>query len=289
LILSETCPHFVGRVVLGCEIIAYSQIWRHPMSISSFFQKAAICLAAGYVTLAQAAPAPTTTILSSSLNPSMLGQSVTFFAAVNGTNITGTVDFGEGATILCSGVVLAGTGSAKLASCTTSSLTVGLHTISAAYRGDANNSPSSATLVQEVDGPTPTATTTALSSSPNPSSLGQNVTLAASVSGSNPSGTVSFYDGAALIAGCNAVSLAGTGGNKTAICVVSALLTGSHTISATYSGDSTNATSSGSVVQVVNSVNVGVFAAPALSASALLVLIAALAGFGLKVSRLVRQ
>jgi len=259
------------------------------MTIFSFFKKAAICLAIGCATVAQAAPAATTTALSSSLNPSMLGQSVTFIAAVNGTNITGTVDFGEGTTVLCSGVLLAGTGSVKLASCTTSSLTVGLHAISAAYRGDANNSPSSATLVQQVNGPTPTATTTALSSSPNPSALGQNVTLAASVSGNNPSGTVSFYDGAALIAGCNAVPLAGTGSNKTAMCVASALLAGSHTISATYSGDSANATSSGSVVQVVNSVNVGVFAAPALSVPALLLLIAALAGLGLKVSRLVRQ
>lgn len=255
------------------------------MSIFSFSQRIAICLLMGCVTVVQAAPAATTTTLSSSLNPSMLGQSVTFFATVNGINITGTVDFSEGATVLCGGVFLAGTGSAKLASCTTSSLTVGLHTISAAYPGDANNNQSNATLVQQVNGPTPTTTTTTLSSSLNPSMLGQGVMLTAGVNGNNPSGTVSFHDGAAPITSCDAVPLTGTGNSKTAVCLTTTLAVGVHAIRATYSGDGANLTSLASVTQTVNDANATVLAAPALSEPELFLLAAVLAGMGLTMPR----
>lgn len=234
-------------------------------------------------------PAATTTTLSSSLNPSLSGQSVTFTAAVNGTNVTGTVDFSEGAAVLCNGVLLAGTGSARLASCTTSSLTVGSHTISATYRGDANNDPSTATLVQQVNGSTRTVTTATLSSSLNPSVFGQSVTLTAEVNGNNPGGTVSFQDGATFIVGCNAVPLTGTGSSKTAVCIATVLTAGAHTIGATYSGDSINLQSSASLVQTVTSASTGVSAAPALSGTALLFMAALLGGLGFIASRSGRQ
>src|SRR5207249_9062355 len=82
--------------------------------------------------------ADTTTTLVSSANPSVSGQSVTFTATVNpvapgaGTR-TGTVTFTlDSAT---TNVTVNASGQAAL---TTASLSVGSHTISAAYNGDGN-------------------------------------------------------------------------------------------------------------------------------------------------------
>jgi uncharacterized repeat protein (TIGR01451 family) len=79
--------------------------------------------------------ASTATAVSSSLNPSLLGQSVTFTATVTsaGGTPTGTVQFKDGVNNLGSPVTLNGSGQATL---TTSSLTAGTHTISAVYSGD---------------------------------------------------------------------------------------------------------------------------------------------------------
>src|SRR5262249_50769048 len=69
-----------------------------------------------------------------------------------------------------------------------------------------------------------TATTTTLTSSLNPSTVGASVTLTATVSGSTPTGAVAFNDGGSAIAGCAAVALSGGGGSSpTASCTTSAL------------------------------------------------------------------
>src|SRR5207253_6522654 len=49
---------------------------------------------------------------------------------------------------------------------------------------------------------TSTATSTTLASSANPSVVGANVTFTATVTGSNPTGTVNFTDGGSSISGC---------------------------------------------------------------------------------------
>jgi hypothetical protein len=88
-----------------------------------------------------------TTTLTSSLNPSGLGQAVTFTATVTGASPTGTVTFKDGATTLGTGT-LHGAGQATF---TTSALTVGSHSITAVYGGDASNAAStSAPLTQAV-------------------------------------------------------------------------------------------------------------------------------------------
>jgi hypothetical protein len=91
----------------------------------------------------------TTTALTSSLNPSALGQAVTFTATVTGTSPTGTATFRDGSTVLGTGTVSAG-----VATFTTSSLAVGSHSITASYSGDASNLAStSAVLTQSVGVP----------------------------------------------------------------------------------------------------------------------------------------
>jgi uncharacterized repeat protein (TIGR01451 family) len=183
--------------------------------------------------------ATTTTTLSSSANPSSFGQSITFTATVSGSGATGTVTFKDGGVSIGSGTLSAGT-----ATFTTSTLTAGAHSITAVYSGDSNFSGSSSpTLTQTVS---PAATTTTLSSSANPSTVGQSVTFTATVSGSGATGTVTFKDGGVSIG-------SGTLSAGTATFTTSTLTAGAHSITAVYSGDSNFTTSTSSpFAQTVN-------------------------------------
>jgi hypothetical protein len=136
----------------------------------------------------------TTTTLASSLNPASFGQLVIFTATViskgSGTP-TGSATFSDGSTVL--GTVPLSGGTAQFS---TATLAVGLHSINAAYSGDANFAAStSAPLNQVVNQAT---STTTLVSSVNPSMVGQCVTFTATVvpqySGT-PTGTVTFKNG----------------------------------------------------------------------------------------------
>src|SRR6185369_15784029 len=101
--------------------------------------------------------------------------------------------FKDGATAICTNVALSG----ATAGCTTSSVVVGGHAMTATYNGDGNNATStSPTLTQTVN---KASTTTALGSSANPSTFGQSVTFTATVTGQSPTGTVTFKDGATAI------------------------------------------------------------------------------------------
>jgi hypothetical protein len=93
----------------------------------------------------QIARASTTTAVTSSVNPSVPGQSVTFTATVtSGASApTGTVQFKDGAANIGSPAAIDGSGVATIS---TSSLTVGNHTITADYSGDTSFSSSSGTL-----------------------------------------------------------------------------------------------------------------------------------------------
>ncbi len=92
----------------------------------------------------------TTTTLATSGSPAVAGTNVTFTATVTGTNPTGSVTFVSDGSALCSGVTLV----SGAASCSTSSLSVGTHSIVASYGGDANNAgSSSATLSQVITAP----------------------------------------------------------------------------------------------------------------------------------------
>ena len=190
--------------------------------------------------------ATTTTTLTSSLNPSSFGQSVTFKATVkpqfSGT-VTGTVTFYDGTTLLKT-VALSG-GAAKF---TTSTLSSGTHSITAVDGGDSNFSGSTSAPVNQV---VRVATTTTLSSSPNPSTYGQAVTFIATVTSSlgapPPDGeTVSFMKGTAVLG-------TGTLSGGSASFMTSTLSVGTNAIKAVYGGDSNlPASTSKAVSQVVS-------------------------------------
>ncbi|TLY51289.1 MAG: hypothetical protein E6K53_07880 [Gammaproteobacteria bacterium] len=99
--------------------------------------------------------------------------------------------------------------------------------------------------------PPPSASTTTLTSSVNPSASGQAVIFSASVSGSagTPTGTVTFLDGATTI-GSGTLNASGM-----ATLTTSALAVGTHSITAQYAGSGTYAGSTSNLVnQTVNAV-----------------------------------
>lgn len=183
--------------------------------------------------------AASATSLSSSANPSSFGSAITLTASIAGPSPTGTVTFKDGATTIGTASVAGGA-----ASLTLSSLSVGSHSLTAVYGGDVNNAAStSSTLSQVVNA---VVSGTVLSSSLNPSAFGSSTTLSAAVSGSSPSGSVTFKDGGVTL---GTVSLSG----GVATLAVASLAVGSHSLTAEYSGDGNNAASSSSALtQAVN-------------------------------------
>ena len=145
------------------------------------------------VLLNNAGVAQTATALTSSLNPSVSGQSVTFTAQVTSSSCTptGTVNFYDGATLLGSATLASGS-----ASFSTSLLTAGSHSITATYQGSSSfASSTSAALIQVVNSG-PASTSTSLTSSGNPCLKPCGVTFTAIVTSAagTPTGTVSFSD-----------------------------------------------------------------------------------------------
>jgi hypothetical protein len=210
--------------------------------------------AAGSATL----PATTTTV-SSSLNPSQAGQPVTFTAVVTAAgyqgSLTGKVTFvidGQNE----APISLSAVGGHEEGQFVATNLAAGPHSVSATYGSDANVSPSSGSLpTQTVTAPGLQATTTALTSSQNPSTPGESVTFTAVVSpngtAGNPTGSVTFtIDGVAQAP----VLLQVESGADLATFSISTLSVGAHMVSATYAGDGTFAASavSSPVTQVVH-------------------------------------
>lgn len=113
----------------------------------------------------------------------------------------------------------------------------GSHQVTATYLGDANNADSDDAKSLAVTGSA--SSTTSVTASPSPVSLGQEVGLTATVIGSSPTGSVTFtLDGATL----GSAQIAG----GTASISVAFQELGSHTIVASYVGDANNAGSTGS-------------------------------------------
>lgn len=189
---------------------------------------------------------PTTTALVSSVNPVATGQTVTYTATVTVTSqsggpLTGTVAFQDGVKITT--VTLAD----GVASYNAKYKTIGTHHITATYSGELHKAAgsTSATLIEYI-GLAPTTTT--LTTSGSPSHVGQSVTFTANVAwtyGTVPDGElVTFFDGTTAIG-------TSTTASGVAAFATSSLTKKTHTIKATYAGDSSFRPSTGKVTQVV--------------------------------------
>jgi len=191
----------------------------------------------------------TSTSISSSQNPSGVGQTVTLTAVVksaSGTAASGVVTFNDGATVLGS-ANLDATGTAVLA---VTSLGVGSHNLTAAYAGNPGFQSSTSSVLTQVVSSSVVKIT--FNSSINPATFGQSVTLTATISAASPgtskvpTGSVTFLDGATVL---GQVALDNTGN---AAFTTASLSVGTHTLSVSYAGDSNFASGSASLSEVVN-------------------------------------
>ena len=188
-------------------------------------------------------PVASRTKLISSGSPSLVGQPVTFTATITATY--GKVPDGDLVTFY-SGASTMGSSSTinGVATITTSALTGKSHAIKATYAGDGTFEPSTGTVSQVVE---LYASATALQSNPNPSAHGETVTFTATVSSAGPdtpTGKVAFKDGTLAI---GSTTLSG----GVAVLHKSNLAAGTHSITATYQGDTDSGKSTSPVVQQV--------------------------------------
>jgi hypothetical protein len=186
----------------------------------------------GAQTVGKASPAST---LASSLNPSTFGASVTFTDTLP-SNVTGTVSFVSGSTVIGTGTVTNGVATASIAS-----LLVGNDPITATYGGDANNSSSVATLTQSVVKATPTVTVT----DSGPNTYGGTVTITATVP-TGTTGTITITSGGVTLGSGTVNPTTGT-----VTITTTTLPVGTDTITASYGGDSNNNPSTGSTTDTI--------------------------------------
>jgi len=183
------------------------------------------------------------TALTSSLNPSIYGQRVTFTATVRPSAKfipTGRVKFTWDRFTIGSAML----DSNGVATLTKSLLNADPYPLIAVYGGDANNPPDRSTVLSQVV--LQTTSTALLTSSPNPSTQGEAVTFTARISSPTvtPKGPVTFTAGTTVLGTAQLRS-------GRASLTTSSLPVGSTKITVTFNGDSNIAKSSASVIQIV--------------------------------------
>ena len=170
-------------------------------------------------------------------NPVVVGQTARFSVAITAhppstATPTGTVTITNGADSVCTVQLPANNCSGKISATGEQSITV-------LYNGDNNYALFGISKNISV---VPT-TNTALNATPNPSNVGQTVSLnATALGGSNPTGTMTFKDGTTDL--CTNVAMS----NSRASCNTNALAAGTHSLIAVYSGDGNNGGSTSAAV-----------------------------------------
>lgn len=189
-------------------------------------------------TVTQVVNEGTTTTLTTSANPSPLGTQVTFTAKVTapaggGVALDGTVTFLDNGAALGPAVPL---GAGGITTFATSSLTSGVHPITAVYSGDATNFIAGSTSKVLNEDVVAGSTVTLAPPTPNPSTYGTTVTLTATVTSGGtvaPAGVVDFFSDGKSIG-----TQAFTGTTGVATFTIRTIPVGTHTITASYGGDS---------------------------------------------------
>ena len=143
--------------------------------------------------VAQSVAATATVIaLTSSANPASSGQSLTLTASISPATATGTVQFLDGATPLGAATISGGSAALSLAT-----LSVGAHSITAVYSGDANiPGGTSSVLTQTI---AKVVTTVVMTASPNPAMEGQPVTFSVAVTPATATGSVQIFEGTGIL------------------------------------------------------------------------------------------
>ncbi len=220
-------------------------VGNHPI-IADYSGDSAYTVSTGTVTGGQTVNPIPQTITNFTFNPTTLTIGGTTIASATGGASGNPVTFTSTTPSVCT-----------VSGNTVTGVAGGTCTLSADQAGNDNYTAAPQVTQSLIVGQT-TATTTALTSAPNPSAPGQTVTLTATVSvasaatsaparpanGSPTGGTVAFQADGAVLAGCSAVPLTAS----VATCPTAALTAGSHPITARYSGDPTFAASTSPIV-----------------------------------------
>lgn len=215
--------------------------------------------------------ASTQTRLASAHSPSLAGATLMLTSNVtsNGGTPTGSVNFFDGSLALGTAPLNAqGIASLSVAG---KFWTVGNHSLTAVYNGDVNDSGSSSAPLLEIISIAPTSTT--LGTSLTPAGLGASITFNATVTsqGGTPTGTIQFFDGSTLL-GTNPVATLSNASAGASLSTTS-LGIGTHTITAVYTGDAFDQTSTSTPlnetiqattdgVTLASTANPSIFAAP---------------------------
>jgi polygalacturonase len=184
-------------------------------------------------------PGPGTVTLNAMLQPAM--SQVTYMNSTGTAALTAPVQFFEGTNMV--GTATLG-GNGTIASLTLTGVAAGAHTYTAQYPGDSTYAAYSFGSVTVTVMPFLAPSTTTLAVVPSPVQAGSNTVLTATVAGTfstaAPTGTVTFFDGTAMI-GSASVGTATSG--TTVSATLSTVLNGpgAHSLSAQYAGDSNNA------------------------------------------------
>jgi hypothetical protein len=169
----------------------------------------------------------TSVSLTAGTNPSVYGDSLTFTANVTPASATGTVVFFDGTTPISGNLTL----SSGTATLTIPALGAGTHSITAQYSGDASINPSTSAAWLQTVNKANTAITLVQAEDIDGLKLGAPGTFMATVTPTNATGSVVFFDGTTPISGRIPLN------NGTAVFTTSTLAIGTHMISAQYGGD----------------------------------------------------
>ena len=206
--------------------------------------------------------APTETSVTSSQNPSQTNHAVTYTATVttdqgHGDSPTGAITFSDGTNVICANVPVIADGVGRSSATCTPPIYVsaGTHPITAVFTNTDGDFSSSTSPVYQQVVRSLTPTSLVLASSPNPSFVGQPVTLSATLMvtpgpnrpTSQPSGLISFYLGTPFLAH-TLIGTAPVAASGHASVSTSSLPLGADDLYAAYVGDASYAASTSTVI-----------------------------------------
>jgi hypothetical protein len=201
---------------------------------------------------------PTSTSLTSSLNPASYGAAIAFTATVTSSSSisgvpSGTVTLMDGAAVLATQQLTPSGATASGATFSIAALSAGSHILSAVYVSTGPFVPSSATLAETISGISPTTIT--LTGSPNPVIIGNSVTFISTVTstaaiGGPPTGAVTLtLGGTTLLGSQRLVAISNTTAQISL--PVSNLPLGGQAIQATYNPTGNFLPSTAAITEVI--------------------------------------
>jgi hypothetical protein len=234
----------------------------------------ALAVSTASISTASAASTPTPTTVTLTVSPSspqVVNQSVLFNVAISPTNAFGTLSLYDGSTLLGATSNYQGWNASTSWSYTTSSLTVGSHSIKVTFTPQTPSAHAAATatftdVISATANPTPpapTPTKLTLTASPSsPQALNQPVLFNVAISPTNALGTVSLYDGSTLLGSTS--NSQGWNASTSWSYTTSSLSVGSHSIKVVFTpqSPSTHAAATTTLTDVISASTVPSSPAP---------------------------